>query len=146
GTGRRLGLEHNAAAYTCAAERGLSLLRIGRGRGGPLVRGTGPDAPRHRGRPPGGLQPLLVRTLRCGHAPVLVHLGNGGREPGFPGYRPDRNQPSEVIAMKQVLSVLIFSLCSLSAQETRGTIFGRVLDQQSAIVAGAQVSLTNLDT
>lgn len=48
--------------------------------------------------------------------------------------------------MKHLLCALCLILCSVSAQETRSTIFGRVLDPQNAVVAGAQISLTNVET
>ncbi|MEX2261694.1 MAG: carboxypeptidase-like regulatory domain-containing protein [Bryobacteraceae bacterium] len=41
---------------------------------------------------------------------------------------------------------MLFAAASASAQETRSTIFGRVLDQQNAAVAGAAVVVTNVDT
>ncbi len=40
----------------------------------------------------------------------------------------------------------VFAAAMLPAQETRGMIYGRVLDQQSAAVPGAAVTVTNTDT
>jgi len=47
-----------------------------------------------------------------------------------------------------VLGVLLAaaSIQPASAQETRSMIFGRVLDQSAAVVAGASVTVTNVDT
>lgn len=39
-----------------------------------------------------------------------------------------------------------FAATLLPAQETRGSIFGRVLDPQNAVVTGAQITVTNVDT
>src|SRR5579863_8210747 len=39
----------------------------------------------------------------------------------------------------------LFCLSSVSAQETRGVIFGRVTDPQNSAVVGAAVSVTNTD-
>ncbi len=47
-----------------------------------------------------------------------------------------------------VLAILLAAFCGsiLSAQETRGTIRGRVLDASQAVVAGASVVVENVDT
>src|SRR5216117_3385505 len=45
------------------------------------------------------------------------------------------------------LTIAILTLASLaSAQESRGTIVGRITDQSGAVIAGAEVSATNLAT
>ncbi|MGH9722390.1 MAG: carboxypeptidase regulatory-like domain-containing protein [Bryobacteraceae bacterium] len=46
----------------------------------------------------------------------------------------------------RVACLALFAAASASAQETRSTIFGRVLDQQNAAVAGAGIVVTNVDT
>ena len=51
--------------------------------------------------------------------------------------------------MKTQVKAACFAFClafAMSAQETRSTIFGRVLDSQSAAVAGANIVVTNTDT
>src|SRR5688572_12874261 len=51
--------------------------------------------------------------------------------------------------MKTQVKAACFAFClalAMSAQETRSTIFGRVLDSQSAAVAGASIVVTNTDT
>jgi Carboxypeptidase regulatory-like domain len=45
----------------------------------------------------------------------------------------------------QVVLLGLFCLSLASAQETRGVILGRVTDPQSAAVAGAAISVTNID-
>jgi len=47
--------------------------------------------------------------------------------------------------IRLLLGAVLF-LGAASAQETRGAIFGRVLDPQSAAITGAKVSVSNLDT
>jgi hypothetical protein len=42
--------------------------------------------------------------------------------------------------------LILFLVLAGNAQETRSTIFGRVLDPQSAVVAGARIVVTNVDT
>ena len=44
------------------------------------------------------------------------------------------------------LAIMIAAAAALSAQETRGTIFGRALDPQNAVVAGASILVTNVET
>src|SRR6188768_4073202 len=44
------------------------------------------------------------------------------------------------------LATLLLAAAFLSAQETRGTIFGRVLDAQNAAVPSAAIVVTNVDT
>ena len=45
-----------------------------------------------------------------------------------------------------LLCILSLAVCSLPAQDTRGTISGIVIDQQAAVVPGASVTVTNADT
>ncbi len=51
--------------------------------------------------------------------------------------------------MKTLLSVILVLGVVIStayAQETRGTIIGRVLDEQGAAMPGVNVTITNVDT
>lgn len=45
-----------------------------------------------------------------------------------------------------LICVTLITIGALSAQDTRGMIFGRVLDRQSGTVAGAKVVVTNTET
>jgi hypothetical protein len=45
-----------------------------------------------------------------------------------------------------LIGALLFSALLGLGQETRGTIFGRVLDPSSAVVAGAKVTILNTET
>ena len=47
---------------------------------------------------------------------------------------------------RRCLPVLLLVPAILPAQETRGVIFGRVLDPSGAPVAGASVTVENMDT
>jgi protocatechuate 3,4-dioxygenase beta subunit len=49
------------------------------------------------------------------------------------------------IRFKAACLTLLF-LAAAFPQETRSTIFGRVIDAQSASVAGAAITITNVDT
>ena len=46
------------------------------------------------------------------------------------------------------LATLLASACLIGAQsiETRGTIYGRILDPQGSAIMGATVSVTNIET
>ena len=52
---------------------------------------------------------------------------------------------TEVMTMK-FLSTLLLAAALLPAQETRGTIFGRVLDAQNAVIPNAGIVVTNVET
>lgn len=49
-------------------------------------------------------------------------------------------------AQSKLICLLIAAAALACGQETRGTIFGRVLDPQNAAVVGAAVTVTNVDT
>lgn len=67
---------------------------------------------------------------------------------------PEDSYPTVVIAIRTRkdtmgfrFAILVASLASLaSGQETRGMIFGRVLDPSGAALAGAKVAVTNVET
>jgi hypothetical protein len=50
------------------------------------------------------------------------------------------------MTLTAILAAMVFFLGTVSAQETRSMIFGRVLDPQGAAVPGASVSIRNVDT
>lgn len=46
----------------------------------------------------------------------------------------------------KICTILLLAIATLTAQETRGIIFGRAIDAQNAVVAGAAITVTNVET
>ncbi len=78
---------------------------------------------------------------------VLLLRPGAGRtvSPVAQGFGLSRKE-DRVKTLQSVLLVLFVAVSSTYAQETRGNIAGRVLDEQGAAMPGVSVTVTNVDT